>query len=268
MKTFLASVAAVAWLTPARAQSLQPERRHELWAGGGPLERVMLDRQASPLVYRAKGSAFQLTYTRRGTRSRLSLDLQPTFGQDLAKRYGVRRYHNGVGTYAIQSAYYDASLALRYLRRLPTANPAKLRLFAGLGVQNRLQVSDAVANLYWGLNVAGLYAEGRAEYQPTPAQQLTAELSVPGLAAVTRHTYANYPKSTDESNLGAFFTQGTQWASLDQFQQVQASLRYHYTLFRRLHVGVRYRFQWLHYPAPRPIRAYDQSLLGQLGYQF
>ncbi|UOQ51352.1 hypothetical protein [Hymenobacter cellulosivorans] len=228
----------------------------------------MLDQQASPLLYRAKGAAFQLGYTRRGSNSRFSIELQPIFGQDLPKRYGVRLYSNGLGTYAIQSTYYDASLSLRYLRRLPTADPARFRLFAGLGVQNRLQISDAVANLYWGLNVAGLYAEGRAEYNPTPRQQITAELSVPGLAAVTRHTYANYPKSTDDGNLVAFFRQGTRWATVADLQQVQASLRYQYTLFGRFNVGARYRFQWLHFPAPRPIRTYDQSLIGQLGYQF
>jgi hypothetical protein len=253
---------------PAGAQNSPPEYRHEYTAGGGPMLRVMLDRQASPLTYQAKGPAFQLGYTYRRRNSRLVADVQPIFGRDLAKRYGLRDYNNGIGSYAIQSVYYDLSLGLRYLRRLPTTNPNKLRVFAGLGVQNRLQVSDEVANLYWGMNVAGLYAEGRAEYDLTPQQHLTAEVSVPGLAAVTRHTHANFPKSTDESNFQAFFTQGTQWASVDKLQEVHTSVRYQYTLFRRFNVGARYRFHWLHYAEPRPIRTYDWSLIGQLGYQF
>jgi hypothetical protein len=268
MKTFLMPLAILATLAPAQAQQPRPQSRHELSAGGGVMTRIMLDRQASPLVYRAKGQAFLLNYTHRGANSRFAVELQPLLGRDLPKQYGVREYSNGMGTYTIQSVYYDATLGLHYLRRLPTANANKLSLFAGLGVQNRLQISDAVANLYWGMNVAGLYAEGRAEYSPAPQQHLTAELGIPAFAAVTRHTYANFPKSTDQTNLEAFFSQGTQWGSVNKLQQVQASLRYHYTLFNRLNVGMRYRFQWLHYPDPQPIRSYDHSLTGQLGYQF
>ena len=52
------------------------------------------------------------------------------------------------------------------------------------------------------MNVAGLYAEGRVEYE-LARQHLTAELGVPALAAVTRHTHANCPKSTDEGNFQA-----------------------------------------------------------------
>jgi hypothetical protein len=268
MKTLLTSLAVLASLAPAWAQSARPERRHELTAGGGPMGRTMLDRQASPLAYRAKGPAFGLSYAHRTSHARPSLELQALLGHDLPRRYGVRRFNNGQGTYTLQSAYYGADVRLRYLRRLPAPAPEKLHLFVGAGLQNSLQISDAVANLYWGMNVAGLYAAGRAEYEAAPRQHFTAELALPVGAAVTRHTYANYPKSTDEGNLAAFFSQGTHWALPNRLQQVQASLGYQYTLFDRLSVGLRYQFQWLRYPAPQPIRSYDQRVAGQLGFQF
>ena len=86
--------------------------------------------------------------------------------------------------------------------------------------------------------------------------------------AVTRHVHANFPKSTDQPNLVAFFRQGTRRATVSHLQQLSLEATYQFRLSKRWSVGGAYAFDWFRYSLPRTVRAASQSFLLQSGYHF
>lgn len=243
------------------------EQRHQFSLSAGRQITAMLDEQASPLVYEARAWQAGLSYERRGQRSRLGVQLLPAIGITLPERFGVRHYGNEHFSYTVESAYYNLEAEVLYLRLL-NKTESRLKLFAGGALSNSLGISDAIANFYAGTNIAALDAQVQLEYKPTLSSLFKLRAGVPIAAAVTRHIYANYPKSAEYNNLNSFFRQGTRPALPDELQRVTAQLSYQHSLSRRFALGASYRFSWFHYPYSRPVRAYSQAFTIQSIVQF
>ncbi len=264
MKKNLFILLGLGLLVPAVAQP----QKNELRLSAGVVNVALRDEQASPLRYGANATAVQLRYLHRGNRSRFGVGLAPAVGTALPDRFGVRRYGDDFYTYAVQSAYYQLDLGVYYLRRLTREDRRKLHFFAGGAIRNNFRYADAVANFNWATNLLALRAEGLAEWTPGSRHRFTAHAGLPVFAAVTRPVHANFPKSTAEPNLVAFFRQGTRRATVIHLQQLALEATYQFRVSKRWGVGGTYAFDWFRYSLPRTVRAANQSFLLQSGYHF
>ncbi len=254
----------VSLLAPARAQ----QRKNELRLSAGITQTLMRDEQASPLRYHAGVKTVRLGYFHRSNRARFGFELAPSVGSLLPDRFGARTYGDEAYSYTVSSAYYEMDLGVHYLRRVGKANGRSLRLFVGGSLRENFRYADAIANFNWGTNLLGLRAEGLVEWTPGTRHRFTVRAGLPVLAAVTRHTYANFPKSTDEANLSAFFRQGTRLGTVNRLQQLVLEAGYQLRVGKRFSLGGTYGFNGFRYALPRTFRAADQSFALQTGFHF
>ncbi|MBD0261068.1 MAG: hypothetical protein ICV83_35560 [Cytophagales bacterium] len=264
MKNTLFILLCLGLMCEARGQ----HQKNELRLSAGILKMAMRDEQASPLRYGADAAAVQLRYVHRGNRSRFGIEFAPAVGTALPDRFGVRRYGDDFYSYAVESAYYQLDLGVHYLRRLTREDQSKLHLFVGGGIRENFRYADAVANFNWATNLLALRAEGRAEWTPGARHRFTAQAGLPVFAAVTRHAHANFPKSTHEPNLVAFFREGTRRATVNHLQQLALEATYQFRVSKRWGVGGTYAFEGFRYSLPRTVRAVNQSFLLESGYHF
>ncbi len=264
MKNTLFVLLCLGLMCEARGQN----QKNELRLSAGVVKMAMLDEQASPLRYGADAATVQFRYVHQGNRSRFGIELAPAVGTALPDRFGVRRYGDDFYTYAVESAYYQLDLGVHYLRRLTREDRRTLHLFLGGGIRENFRYADAIANFNWATNLLALQAEGLAEWTPGSRHRVTAKAGLPVFAAVTRHVHANFPKSTDGSNLAGFFRQGTRRATVNHLQQLSLEATYQLQISKRLSLGGTYTLNWFRYSLPRTIRAVNQSFLLQSGYHF
>ncbi|WP_224995385.1 hypothetical protein [Cesiribacter sp. SM1] len=241
--------------------------KNEIRLSAGILDGKMLDLQASPLVYHHQATAAAISYARRTSRARFTALLSPALGTNLPFRYGERTFGDEQHQYTVASAYYGADLSFSYLRSLSKVNK-KLKLFLGGRLENKLAVSDAVANFYWATNVAALQAQLQGEYKVGSNHLFSASVSTPLLAAVTRHNYANFPKSADDTNFKAFFKQGTVLTGPHRLHELATQAGYRFQLSSHFAFGADWGFRWLVYSKPRAIRTYSNSFLFSTAYTF
>ncbi|PSR52762.1 hypothetical protein AHMF7605_04110 [Adhaeribacter arboris] len=246
------------------------ERAKEISLMFGPYHQATLDAQASPLLYKTHNSNSAAFYLiNRGTKSRFQFKLHSGWGSYSPERFKSRTYGDDNYVYSITPTLYALQLKLAYLRKINAAlSSTNWQLFVGAELSNGFLLSDQIANTFWATNLAGLNATVLAEWQPIRQHSLTAQVSIPALAIVSRANYANYAKSTHGTNLTEFFHQGSDLVTLNKLQQINLEAKYNYQLSRRFGLGALYQFSWFHYPDPRPIRSYSQALLLQTSYRF
>ncbi len=241
--------------------------KHEIRLSAGILQGKMLDRQASPLVYKHQATAAAIGYYHRSDRARFTVNLSPALGTNLPERFGERTYGDEQHHYTISSAYYGAAFSLGYLRAIRKTDQ-NFKLFLGGKLENQLAVSDAIANFYWAMNVASLQAHLQGEYSLGSRHAFIASISTPVFAAVTRHNWANFPKSADDTNFKAFFRQGTDLTGPHRLHQVSTQAVYNFRLSQHFSLGAHWDFHWLSYSKPRPVRTYTHAFLFSTAYTF
>ncbi|RDC63785.1 hypothetical protein [Adhaeribacter pallidiroseus] len=243
------------------------EREKEITLAYGPFQQTTLDKQASPLLYKSHHSnTATFTFINRTPRSQFHIRLNPGWGSYAPDRFKARTYGDEDYVYSITPTLYVLNLKIGYLRKFN--KPHKPNFLAGAELAENLFISDQIANTYWATSIASLNLIGQRAFKISNRQKITAQVSMPVIAAVSRFNYANFPKSTDGSNFVEFFRQGTELVSMNKLQQINLEARYSYSLSQRFQVGLNYQFSWLHYPEPRTIRTYSQALLFQTSYRF
>ncbi|GAB3163064.1 hypothetical protein [Telluribacter humicola] len=232
----------------------------------GSLSGRMLDQQASPLLYHTRATQVTLDFLHMSKRARFSVAISPAIGTTLPERFGERAYGDDFYQYKVHSSFYAADVDVSYIRQLGSRS-RKVKFFLGGKLQNSLQIADKVANFYWATNVAALQAQFQTEYTHN-RHHLTAGVSTPVLAAVSRHIHANFPKSADESNFIAFFKQGTRFTAPHRLRMLQANAHYQFMLSQRMSAGVDYGIRWMRYPSPRPVQSIYQSVSVHTAFNF
>lgn len=225
-----------------------------------------LDQQASVLEY--TGNALPLiglTYRHWSENSRFNLRLTGGAGTMNPTRFGPRTYSTPMGegktfTYQISSTMYVFDLEADYLRRVGSAEPSRFNTWVGGSLRESAWYADEVGNFPWIINTATLAPVVQTDYAFHANHSLTLRVDMAVLGLISRAIWSNFPKSTDDNNVGAYFNQGTQLTTVGKLGNVNVQFGYSYRVSPRLSVGATYRARYLSYPDPRPVRAMSNSI--------
>ncbi|WP_460667178.1 hypothetical protein [Larkinella knui] len=240
--------------------------RNTIGVSVGTFSLRMLDQQASPLRYKgAIQPVFGLRYGHESDRSRLNIRLSGGAGTLNPERFGPRSYSTSFPdgkpfTYEIASVFYYVGLEADYLRRVNSVENTNSALWVGGAVQESIWYADEVANFPWVVNTATVSPVIQYDYHFQPRHSLTLRVDMAVLGLITRAIYANFPKSTQDENVKAFFKQGTQAATANRLGSVNLQVGYGFRVSPRISFGATYRARYLSYPSPRPIRAVSNTI--------
>lgn len=245
--------------------SAQPYR-NSIGLSVGTFRLRTLDQQASPLRYVGTvRPLYGFTYRHHTDRSQFNLRLSGGMGTMNPERFGARTYSTKFGdgtpfSYQISSELYHVNVEADYLRRVGGAEPSRFNTWVGGSVGESLLYADEVANFPWVVNTATLSPVVQTDYAFGAGHSLTLRVDMAVVGLVTRAIWANFPKSTSDNNVVAYFRQGTRPTTIGKLGNVNVQLGYAYRISPHLSLGATYRARYLSYPDPRPIRALSSSL--------
>ncbi len=240
--------------------------RHRIGVSVGTFGLRALDQQASPLLYVARiRPLYGLTYHHQAARSQFALRLAGGLGTMNPDRFGPRTYSTTLsdGTpfvYQISSQLYHLNLEADYLRRIVGHERHHFTAWVGGSIGEAMLYSDEVANFPWVVNATTFSPTVLTTYTIGAGHRLMARADVAVAGLITRAIWANFPKSTGDNNVVAYFKQGTHPATVDKLGNVNLQLGYSHQLSPRLRLAATYRARYLTYSDPRPIRTLISSL--------
>ncbi|WP_128545847.1 hypothetical protein [Larkinella soli] len=228
----------------------------------------MHDLQASPVRYVANLNGARITYSRLGLRNRWNAGLQAGLADFIAPSLGIRGIKFAPDQREplwLVPTVYRGRIELEYLRQI--GRTAHRTAWLGLGLHDTFGYADGLALGTWVINTASAAVLYQTRLQLGRKHVLTADASLPVLAAVSRLPYSNVVSEPGRTRAATFFG-NTRWTSLNRFLNPQVGLAYRFDLSRRTAFGAGYRFNWMQYPEPRPIRTATHSLNLSLVYKF
>ncbi|ADB38127.1 hypothetical protein [Spirosoma linguale] len=263
----------LAGLMPATS-ALAQEYRHAVGISVGTFNLQSLDKQASPLRY--SGSIrphFGLAYRHMGENSRFSLRLSGGTGSMNPERFGARTFSTTFPdgkpfSYQVSSELYNATLEADYLQRVSSPDNAHSAVWVGGAFQESAWYASEVANFPWLVNSATFSPVVQLDHTFTSRHSFTIRVDMALIGLITRAIYANFPKSTSDNNVSAFFRQGTRTELAGKLKNVNLQVGYSYRLSPRMNVGAGYRVRYFSYPSPEKIRAVSSTLYLDSEFRF
>lgn len=250
-------------------------QQNKFTLGIGYQRTWMLDKQASPLKYQSSEKTFSLGYSHSGNKSFFQADINGALGDFFPTGFFNRKWYNPSynddGTPKQDSGLlmgklYNARIKMSYLRATTNGyntigkNKLYSHNYAGASLGNQLFYSDNIVRTGW-LNSTSFNAEAMHTAVLNTKHLFSIKLSIPLFARNTRLPYHNSISSTDgESNLATFFKQGSRFAWLADFQNIQIDASYEYSLNKNLNLGLHYFGQWLRYSKEEPIHLFQNNI--------
>ena len=161
---------------------------------------------------------------------------------------------------------YNGKIKLSYLRQTASGynviGGGKLysHNYFGASLNNQTFYSDNIVRTGW-LNAASFNAEYLHTATLNAKHFFSLKISVPLFGQNSRLPYHNsISSSLGESNIKTFFKQGSKFAWLANFQNIQVDAGYEYSLSDRFSMGIKYFGQWLHYAKGKPINIIQNNI--------
>ncbi len=249
------------------------QTKNEFRLSAGYRQTLLVDRQASPLLYRSNEKQVGFQYRRFTHHALVLAELNASFGDFFPDALRTRQFYETgfqedgspkTGSWPLTGTLYFGQLRLGYLQRIhrSTVSPGKpvqLTGYAGLQLSNQLFYSDNIVRVGW-LNSSAASAAYYAQLLLQKKHRFSVGAS---LALVARNTRLPYHNSVSSSsggdNLSTVFKQGSRFVSPDKFQQVQVEAGYDYNISRKFGIGLHYSGQWLHYSEEMPLSLLQNS---------
>jgi hypothetical protein len=235
----------------------------------------MLDRQASPLKYQSSEKTILLGYQHEGAKSQFHASLNGSLGNFFPTGFFNRKWYNSSyhpdGTSTQDSSFlrgmlYTGRLQVGYLREVgsgfSTIDGKRLdgRSYAGATLNNQVFYSDNIVRTGW-MNSTSLNASYQRDMRYNERHYVFFRISIPLFARNTRLPYHNSLASAEGGgHITTIFRQGSRWAWLGNFQDVQVEAGYDYSIGRHFGMGLRYFGQWLNYRNERPVRLFQNNV--------
>jgi hypothetical protein len=235
----------------------------------------MLDKQASPLKYQTSEKTVLLAYDRTGTKGVFSAQVNGALGSFFPTGFKGRQMYdpgyNDDGTQRKDSSYipgtlYNARIKISYLHQTTSGYNiiGKQKLYShnyyGASINNQLFYSDNIVRTGW-LHAASFNAEYLHTALLNTKHYFSLKISIPLFGLNSRLPYHNtISSSSGESNVKTFFKQGSAFAWLANFQNIQVDAGYEYSINSRFSMGIRYFGQWLHYTKEKPINIIQNNI--------
>lgn len=250
-------------------------QQNKFTLGLGYQRTWMLDKQASPLKYQTSEKTIILGYDYTGSKGIFSAQVNGALGDFFPTGFKDRQMYdpgyNDDGTPKKDSSFmpgtlYSGRIKVSYLRQATSGYNVigKGSLYShnyfGASLNNQLFYSDNIVRTAW-LNSASFNAEYLHTAMLNTKHYFNIKISVPLFAENTRLPYHNTIASpTGESNIKTFFKQGSRFAWLADFQNIQVDAGYEYNISNHWSVGIKYFGQWLHYAKEKPINLFQNNI--------
>ena len=235
----------------------------------------MLDKQASPLKYQTSEKTVLLAYDHIGNKGIFSAQVNGALGSFFPTGFKGRQMYdpgyNDDGTprkdsFYIPGTLYNGKIKISYLRQTTTGYNiiGKEKIYShnyfGASINNQLFYSDNIVRAGW-LNAASFNAEYLHTAMLNTKHFFSLRISIPLFAQNSRLPYHNtISSSSGESNVKTFFKQGSAFAWLANFQNIQVEAGYEYSINNSFSMGLKYSGQWLHYTKEKPINIIQNNI--------
>lgn len=250
-------------------------QRNRLQVGLGYQKTWVVDKQASPLAYQSGQKTFSLGYENKSDKALFNLELQGALGDFFPGGHPGRKWYdpgyNEDGTPRQDSNFlvgtlYQARFRAGYLRSIDghgngSAEGKSHSLnYAGASISNQLFYTDNIVRAAWlNSTSADLVYQHVRNFEK--GHRFTLKITIPIFAYNTRLPYHSTVSSPGgDSQVKTIYKQGSRFASIVDFQNVQLNAGYDYAVSRKLSIGLHYFGQWLHYNYEKPVTLYQNNI--------
>lgn len=235
----------------------------------------MVDKQASPLKYQSSEKTFLIGYEHAGPHAKFAVKIDGGLGSFFPTGFAGRQFYNPgynedgspkSDSFTMKGKLYNARIKLGYMKALPSGyskigkNNIYTNDYLGGSINNQLFYSDNLVRTGW-MNSSSVNADYEHAIQFNTKHNVSLKLSIPLFARNTRLLYHNTISSGNgDSGAKTFFKQGSGFASVFDFQNVQISASYEYALSKKMGIGLQYSGQWLHYNREKPVTLFQNNI--------
>lgn len=235
----------------------------------------MVDKQASPLKYQSSEKTFLIGYEHENAKARFDIKVNGALGDFFPTGFAGRLWYNpgynNDGTpkndsSTITGKLYSARIKIGYYRAVSPGysklgnNAIHTQQYVGGSLNNQIYYSDNILRMGW-LNSTSVNADYAHKILINTKHQVDLKISIPLFARNSRLPYHNtISAGNGDSNVKTFFKQGSRFASIIDFQNIQIDASYEYAISKRLGVGIHYFGQWLRYSHEKPVTLFQNNI--------
>lgn len=256
---FLSTLAIMSLTLTNRTHAQQNEdfllKKNQFRVGIGATYITVLDFKYSPIVFKSPRKNVMLGYSNRFKKGFFSTNLNvfqgnlsPSSGPGLdffAKETDI----NGVETVeslSLELGQIGFNLEICYVHELTALATTSRALYLGGSIEEGLTFTSGFYNP--GLiNYGSLNGRARFDYLLRNGKSLIFGLSVPLVSVVTRMPYHNTLSNPGKSEFASFFTDHNYVETLNHFQNLRFSVKYHWLIRKKAAFDIAYEASWLHY---------------------
>jgi len=250
-------------------------QNNSIQLGFGFQRTWVLDQQGSPLKYQTKEKTLSLGYKHYGENSKLDIQLNGALGDFFPTGFFGRHLYdpgyNEDGTHKTDSSLmngkiYNGRIKIGYMRAVSNGYSVidKKQFYGknyvGASLNNQLFYTDNFTRTGW-MNSSSFNGEFEHRSLFNTKHSFEVKVSIPLFALVSRLPYHNSISSSNgDSDIKTFFKQGSRFAWLGNFQNIQLDAGYQYMLSKSFGLGMHYFGQWLHYTREKPVNLFQNQL--------
>jgi hypothetical protein len=227
----------------------------------------MLDKQMSPLIYRAQMVPFSIGYCSKKEDRFFAVDINLIGGairSDLYKKREVIMNETDnegvvqenkmvVGNLPV----FQDEINLHYMRRIKTKSASGFNWFVGGVLKQYFSISMGL--LMFVHSEFSLNPSAAVIYDLDRSRTISSSLSFPVISAITRFPYSNDPLDGKHNPFISTYVVGTCAATINKYQRINFNLMYK-KQFDKWSTGAVYSFYWMHYSENRGLRAFDNCI--------
>jgi hypothetical protein len=231
----------------------------------------MLDKQVSPLLYRADIVPLGIGYQVLSDNKILGIhaELIPFIGLVSSIRHEELNYNissvNNEGELEMKelklkhASFFQQEIGIWYQRRIQNTQLFKSKVYVGGEFKHYLHLSlNPFARLV--MNEIGINPKLTMIRSINERSSCTVSFSFPLAGIMVRLPYANNPADGKHGNFAATYLMGSDFFTPLSYQRMNLAFGYSTKLSKKWDVGFIYKFDWFRYSKNRGISAYENQI--------
>ncbi|MTI39253.1 hypothetical protein [Fulvivirga lutimaris] len=210
------------------------------------------DKNVSPLIYRSNTGGLLLGFEKENKKTIWNIKTEIFLGSNQSKRHGKREaviydpyplIGQADSTHYVLNptlSFVHARLSFSYLREVD--NVKSIPMFIGGKIENQFYYG-AIGGDVWFFNQLGASLAGQFLVYRQGKSKVNLNVSIPIFSHLVRQPYSLDPSLPEQSYFNAYLKTGSEWGSLNKYQQFQLEGYY----LHKSRLGLSYRFSWMRY---------------------
>lgn len=234
---------------------------------------LVLDQNASPLLYVSNNGLLSLGYEKENENSLWNIRTQLSLGSNQSKRHGIRTasFPEKPDLFGnVDTTYYELNPVLSFMSW--SVNFSKFwkighHWYLG-GELGNGHYYGAIGADSWFFNAAALRPGVLGKFSTGEKSRLSLQVSSAVVSFIVRQPYTLDPSLPIPSYAWANIKTGSSVATLNSFQSINIKTAYFMELATTKEVGIEYQFQWMNHAQVegRNLKKYSNSIA--LSYNF